>query len=466
MTNPHPTAATGIDIAASAGSVVLLIQQGQVDDGLRLLQQVRQAERPIVQEALDRYVAAEAMPQLNAHALAGRLEAADRPIVDRLRQALGPPRMPDVSHQQGGPNELVGLTDAQKYDVYASTVTTRGTDTARDDLQRHNHSVLLGLRRETSTLASPGGGRAGTGVYDDQIVVLTRAADGEKRIFIASRASTEPTAQYSHQAGSNGNRAIAGPPHLETRRLAPAPGYEDVHPRAIQGEDVDGDTMRDLGRLAEGTFELQLARHQNPASAGTRVALRPSNAQLAPDRRRGLVERDTNGDGLFTAADPERLQDLNPTFKIHSGSRQNTDSAGCQTVHPDDYLDFVSAVQSNPAQEFFPYVLTSTHDGEVRDAAAGRAGPPADETRPVEPGGDRQNHTSVTPQPFGDEGLNRYLAAVMSGNAALADRIALGFSPRSTDPPVQGPVEARNDGDEATSQRQQAAQARAPDMQV
>src|SRR5690606_9573687 len=124
-----------------------------------------------------------------------------------------------------------------------------------------------------------------------------------------------------------------------------------------------------------------LARHENPASARTRIALRPSDGQLTPERSRGLVERDTNGDGLFTAADPNGVQNLNPTFKIHSGSRQNTDSAGCQTIHPDDYLDFINLVRSNPDQELFQYVLTSTHDGSVQELGGPRNAPPQVELR-------------------------------------------------------------------------------------
>lgn len=495
MNNPHQTTPTDIEIAASARRVITLIQEGQVDGALVLLQRTREAERPVVQEALDRYVAAGAMPQIWAHALAGRLDAADGPVLERLQQATAFPRMPEVSHRPDGPNELAGLSAAQTYDIYASMVETRGNDAARTDLQRTDYSVLLGLRRETSALASPGG-NAGTGVYDDQIIVLMRTAGGEKRTFIADRASTEPTAQYSHHAGSDGRRAFAGERAVESRRIAPAPGYEDVRRRAIQGVDANNDTMRDLGRLADGTFEMQLAEHQNPPSAGTQDALRPSPDQLAPHRIVGLVQRDTNGDGYFNDEDPHGVQNLNETFKIHSGSRSNTDSAGCQTIHPDHYLAFIGAVTSSRQQTRWQYVLTSTRDELARELEVERYGPregaqpgEAPPQRGNEPGhvpaiprgdGPRldsqelqrieqrrnpQGHEAATAGPFNDPRLNHYYAAVMGGNAALADRIALGFASRLQEPGAQRPDGAHSGVDEV-AQDEQAARVQAPGLQV
>src|SRR5690606_4517239 len=107
----------------------------------------------------------------------------------------------------------------------------------------------------------------------------------------------------------------------------------------------------------------------------------------------GMVQRDTNADGYFTAVDPHGAQDLNPTFKIHSGSRNNTDSAGCQTIHPDDYRAFIDAAQSNPRQTRWQYVLTSTQRGLFHNVEVGgdRLQPAAQpEAPPVERPADRQ----------------------------------------------------------------------------
>ena len=436
MTNPHPTEPTAIDIRASAGRVIAQVQQGRLVQAFESLAHAREGQRTVVQEALDRYVVAGVRDEVAALARDRSHPAGHAQSVERLTQALGPPRIPDYSHLADSPNELVGLTAAQKYAIYASMVEVRGNDAAREDLRRDGHSVLLALRRETSTLASPGQGRTGKGVYDDQVVVLTRTGDGEDRIFLTGRASTEPTAQYSHRAGSDGNR-LFGDGGIERRRIARAPGYEDVVWRRIEGEDVNRDTIRDLGRLAEGTIEMHLARHNNPAAARTDTAFRPSPEQLRPERIGGMVQRDTNADGYFTAADPNGIQDLNRTFKIHSGSRNNTDSAGCQTIHPDDYRAFIDAAQSNPRQTRWQYVLTSTQGGLFHNVEVGgdRAQPEAQpEAPPVERPADRQGSATQPSGPFDDPGLNRYYEAVIAGDSAMATRIALGFSFRAPEP--------------------------------
>ncbi len=497
MTNPYPTDPTRIDIVASAGRVTELIRNGHVEEGLRLHEQIGEAERPVVREAMDRYVAAEALQHVWERALGGELDPELRPTLSRLQQALGPPRMPDYSHVPGEPNELAGLTEAQIHDVYASVVHTRGNDAARQELQQEGRSVLLGLRRENSTLASREGGREGTGVYDDQVIVLSRTSEGENRVFITARASTEPTAQYSHHAGSDGDRDFAGG-GKERRRIAPAAGYEEIRPRAINGEDVNGDTLWDIGRLAEGTNEMMIAEHRNPASAGTRQAFRPSPEQLTSDRRAGGVQRDTNGDGYFNDADVNGIQDLNESFKIHSGSRSNTDSAGCQTIHPEDYLRFIRAATNNPQQTRWQYVLTSTHDGLAREAVVvGNAAADGAEAREArEHGGNPHDSVPATPAshghrpetghperagqrgdrpdpmpaslgPFNDEGLNRYYAALMGGDAPLADRIALGFASRFPDFAQPRPDEARAKMDEGPAQqREEAVHAHLPGLQA
>lgn len=431
MTNPHTP--TDIDIRASADHVIDRLQAGQYVEAIRLLEGARVNERLVVQEALDRYVASGAGSGLDRLGVVESLTTEDLRVVQRLQAATGAPRLPSHGRSHGEVDEFTGLTEAQTYDVYASMAEVRGAQTAKDALGLDHHSVLLGLRRETPTWASGDGlGRAGTGVYDDRIVVLTRDS-GQRSVFVADRASTEPTAQYSHHAGSNGQRAFSGRgAGEETRVLAARPGYEGVtRPRKIEGEDVNGDTMRDLGRLAEGTIELIAARHGNPARAGTNDAFRPSQAYLDSDQGLGGVQRDTNGDGYFTSADENGVQNVNPTFKIHSGSRNNTDSAGCQTIHPDDYQDFISAAKSNPAQTRWLYVLTSTEGGLFHNVEIGREVMPA-EPPPVraQPQGERQGNAHPQPVegPFEDPGLNRYYAAVLAGDGKLANRIAWGFA--------------------------------------
>ena len=482
MNNPNSTDPTPMDIRAEADRVVDLLAQGRIDEGIDLLDETRRNERLVVQEALDRYVLAGSRDVISQPSLYQHASADVAPTILRLHAAGLPPRMPAHGLREGETNEFLGLTAAQEYDVYASIAAVRGTNVVADELARNNNGVILGLRRETPSWASGNGdGRAGTGVYDDRIVVLLRGANGERSVFAAHRASTEPTAQYDHHARLVGDAAN--------------PVYQGVtRHRPIQGQDVDGDGVRDLGRMADGTFELEIALHNNPASAGTDAALRPSRRAMDAGLGVGLIQRDTNGDGFFNGNDPNGVQDLNPTFKIHSGSRQNTDSAGCQTIHPDDYLGFINAVQTNQDQDFFKYVLASTHDGAVRDLDTRRDASPDDvglpeareqpgnhrgpvpavrgandpldgrEVQRVEPGGNRQGHVPATPGPFDDPGLNRYYAAIMGGDAALADRIALGFGTRFPEPDLQHLGDSRAGVDDATTQREQAARSHVPGL--
>lgn len=420
MTNPHRTDTTDIDIRAIADRVIEQVRQGQHVQALRLLESERASERPVVQEALDRYVYAGARRDIDEARHSGALQAPEfAPVLERLGQAGQPPRIPDYNGRDiDEPNELVGLTSVQKFDVYASMVEARGSQAAIDALQ-NEESVLLGLRKETSTVASMGeSGARGTGIYDDQILVLRKQASGERHLFIADRASTEPTAQYDE--------------HAQPRPGREATRYADVAWRRGEGEDVNRDGIDDLGRLAEGTIEMMTAEHANPRLARTTDAFRPSEEQSRAPRDARRVQRDSNGDGWFTENDVNGVQDLNPSFKIHSGSRGNTDSAGCQTIHPEDYLAFNNAARANPHQDRWQYVLTSTEGGLFHDVNRGdqqgmvprQAVPDHGRNVPVEDQYERQPLDAAS----GDSSLDRYIAAVMSGDSASADRAALEFS--------------------------------------
>lgn len=357
------------DIRASADAVVALFQQDRVRDAIELLGRLRQDESQVIQEALDRYVAADCGRYLDAFA-ASFTDDADQALrqgLQRLDAARHEPRFPaDV--------EMGRLaSDAQRYDVYASIIVTRGSRAAQDALAR-NERVILGLRQENSTLATTtranpderrlddprtaniDESRLGTGVYDDRLVVLWKDAQGVRHLHPVERANTEPTAQYD---------AHARPGH----RRAGTP-FGSVDWRRAEGEDVNADRVDDLGRLADGTFEMRRTTHPNPLTGRPEFSLRPTADEVSPARREGRVERDTNADGWFTHADVNGAQALNNTFKIHRGSRANTDSAGCQTIHADDYPDFIAAATGNPDQTRWQYVLTSTTPGMWRNVNA------------------------------------------------------------------------------------------------
>lgn len=454
---------TEIDIRAEADRVIALLQQRRGREGLELLNQVREGQSPVVQESLDRFVAAGAAEQLQRLRQAGGVDLAQvgiMPSLHRLAEAGAThPRFPSDA-------ERSALTsDAQRYDVYASIVATRGNLAAQEAMAQRGQRVILGLRQENSTLDAATGAfpsvargdhratrhvdesRLGTGVYDDRIVVLWKDAEGRRRLEEADKANTEPTAQYDHHAGSNGRRPFSGG-GTETRQVDPSPGFEHVaRTKKIEGEDVDGDSYRDLGRLAAGTFEMQRTTH--PVRGNPRdFAMRPTQEQVQ-DNGTGLVERDTNGDGWFTQDDVGRVQDLNASFKIHRGSTGNTDSAGCQTIHPDDYQDFIGAVRGNPQQTRWQYVLTATSPGMFRGVnqqqgveqqGVGQQDQPQAPQPPREPPGptappqrERDHdapapHAVRQPGPFSDPFLNQAYAAALGGDDAALGRVAHAFT--------------------------------------
>ena len=322
----QPAMSRPVDNAATASTVADLFRAGRSGEAVATLEAARQGQPQAVQDALDRMVSTRLRSSLDPSPSLGAqtLYATPAEIGSTIRRindaGSNPPSMPDTAT----------LSDQQKYDVYSSIVETRGTQAARDSLDAGDR-VILGLRAETSTLANKG-----QGVYDDRLVVLARDADGGVHVNEFDRASTEPTAQYDGNQKTN----------------------PDVTFRRAEGDDLTGDGVPELGRLAQGTTELIQTTHANPRSAGTSFSLRPSAAAVAEGA--GRVERDSNHDGLFNADDVGGVVDLNNTFKIHSGSRTNTDSAGCTTLHPDDFRTFQGAVKADAAQTSWQYVLTTT----------------------------------------------------------------------------------------------------------
>ncbi len=451
-----------LDIKAEADRVIALLQQQRAREGLELLSQLREGRPRVVQESLDRFVAAGAAEQLQRLRQPGGAHH-DPVMLRHLADAMSShPRFPLA-------DEMTALSsDVQRYDVYASIVASRGNAAAQDAMDQRGQRVILGLRQEDPTwvaatraipdvprpdlLTTPDvdESRLGTGVYDDRIVVLWKDANGSRQMHEVPKANTEPTAQYDHHAGNDRRhpRPFSGG-GVEAREVPASAGFGHIGERKkIEGEDVNGDTYRDLGRLAAGTIEMQRATH--PRGNHQEFALRPSGAQV--DRGAGLVQRDTNGDGRFTQDDINGVQDLNNSFKIHRGSSDNTDSAGCQTIHTGDYPRFIEVVQANPQQTRWQYVLTATSPAMFRDVVGGpveaqqnqqrapqppreQPGPPAAPHRedrhgpPVGPHRERAHgahdpQANLEPGPFSDPLLNQAYAAALRGDDAGLDRIA------------------------------------------
>ncbi|KRD74796.1 XVIPCD domain-containing protein [Lysobacter sp. Root983] len=341
------------DINASAEQVAILFNQGRGVDAVARLDALRRDQPPVVQEALDRYVATRAAGPITALYGMTLLPMPGMSAVTPPREDLGrllaaghtAPRFPED-------RETARLSQAQQYDVYASVIGVRGDQAARDALGTQDR-VILGMRNDTRSTANRGAGE-----YDDRIVVVWKDAKGGRHAREFNHSNTEPSAQYDHHAGSDGTRLIAESGGQVAPRLARSPGYENVDRRKIEGEDVNNDRVRDLGRLAEGTTEMKADTHPTyGANPGEEFALRPTAAAVAAGQNR--VQRDTNADGWFNARDVNGRQDLNDTFKIHRGGSANTDSAGCQTIGGGEYDAFITAAGGNPRQTRWQYVLTS-----------------------------------------------------------------------------------------------------------
>jgi hypothetical protein len=388
--NPPP-----FDISASADRVVALLNANQGVEAMRLLEQQREQQPQTIQESLDRMVAArggESLTRMRGEMARVPDQAGEPDLVraaaslDRLNTAVGPPRFPTET-------DVAALTATQRYDVYASIIETRGNDAARQSL-RDGDRVILGMRQENSTVDSatrdpPGQvaadnpntpvdeSRRGTGVYDDRVVVLGRrtpAGGGDPEVWQFNHSNTEPTAQYDA--------------HAQPRdRQEP---YTHVQRRRVEGEDVNGDGVRDLGRLREGTVEMLATTHPRPGGGRDDFSLRPTPEAVAAAPQG--VQRDTNADGRFDGNDVNGLQPLNNTFKIPRGSLGNTDSAGCQTIRGADYDGFVDAVRGNPGQTRWQYVLTETAPAPVQvqgqqqgqPEAPPQEGPPRERQAPIE----------------------------------------------------------------------------------
>lgn len=238
---------------------------------------------------------------------------------------LLPPAMP----------QLPFFSPRLAYSFCASLVEERSSDTARRALDR-GLPLLLGLRKETSTLANKG-----RGVYDDYIAVLNgRGGRRSARFFPAC---TEPGAQYSARAATHVN--AKGKSTVVDAR------YAAVRFKKNEGADVNGDGIAELGRLIEGTYVFT---EKTGGFLGNR-AFKATADQT--------VERDTDGDGSFDRNDAKRIdtRTAGRSLYIHRGGNDNTAdtntwSAGCQTIPGNVYNDFLATI-GHPAS--FCYVLVN-----------------------------------------------------------------------------------------------------------
>lgn len=193
---------------------------------------------------------------------------------------------------------------------YAAAIEVNGDKQARADLAA-GRKVVVALRSDTNTTANGGHGR-----YDDMMAVVWK--DGSGTVHLREfEGNTEPSSQYRYDG-----------------------------PKAARGSftDMNGDKKYDLGRLRTGNYRYV---QQDGRFAGN-TFFRATRTQV--------VERDTNQDGRFDGGDRNRIDHSGArrAMLIHQGGRNNTWSAGCQTIRSADFDAFVRALGG---QNSFSYVL-------------------------------------------------------------------------------------------------------------
>jgi hypothetical protein len=214
-----------------------------------------------------------------------------------------------VRIQAGSLPNTEGLSESQKYALYATQLRKFGNAQARADLEA-GRKVVLSIRQNTNVRANQG-----KGVYDDRMAMLWVDRLGNKRAQ-EFRANTEPSGQYEHR----------GP-----------------YARKTMGQDVNGDGRRDLGRLTDGSYRY----------SGKGIFLRSAALWSTQDQK---VSRDTNHNGRFDESRTYGRDDY--AMYIHAGGSDNTWSAGCQTLPPDEHARFFSCLGN---QNNLSYVLVNVN---------------------------------------------------------------------------------------------------------
>ncbi len=239
------------------------------------------------------------------------------------------------------------ITPMLTYSYYASLADAFG-DTAVQSELAGGQLLLVGVRNSASTLVNKG-----LGAYDDAIVVVK--GQGVGRTAVAFPACTEPGAQYAE-------RAKLKPKGKPDERLDDR--YAGVKRAShAEGVNVNGDDFLDAGRLVAGTYQYTEKSGGHLGARAFRVGSRIQKGKksIFTSGPNQVAERDTDGDGFFTNADPLRIDPTGAgtTMYIHQGGADNiasvnTWSAGCQTIPKNRYTTFLGHI---PVNATFHYVL-------------------------------------------------------------------------------------------------------------
>lgn len=239
--------------------------------------------------------------------------------------ALNQLRAHGYSHVMGGPSDklengkmpnTIGMTDAERADVYVPNFERNASPEARDAFNR-GEPVIMAIRHDTPLQANNE-----RGVYDDRYVVLQKGPDGSvsAKEFDGSQ---DPNTQYG-----DGMRDRHGlPPNKDTGEVGP---YAERNPGYGPGKGGYAPPSVDAySRVADGTIKMQTG---------------PKADHLYPENGDYMIEGDINGDGMFN--DGYTRKAGNNGFQLHAGKEDysHTGSGGCLTLPPHQWGAFKDAI--------------------------------------------------------------------------------------------------------------------------
>jgi hypothetical protein len=188
------------------------------------------------------------------------------------------------------------MSEAQKFEHYKAMIERSG------GTFNPNGPNVIGVRTPTN-------GKGNGGAYDDTMAVIWRDKQGGMHVR-EFRGNTEPNGTYEGR----------------------------------MGQDVNGDGSRDQGRMRTGHYQF------------TATTFKGNNAlRMIGDSR---VDRDTNHDGVF-GNDGGAASGGGASMLFHGGGANSTNSAGCQTLPPGEFDQFMSTLREAGGTSNVRYTLTN-----------------------------------------------------------------------------------------------------------
>jgi len=264
-----------------------------------------------------------------------------------------------------------GLSEERIYDIYAEYVEKYGNQLAKDAL-KNGEQVIVGLRIETNVRAN-----RGRGIYDDRLAIIRQEKPKQQAVarhgctpyrkpasFIKRgadfTANTEPSAFYEEpvmQVKQIKSKKTGKMIQVKVADKIIGPDGQEIisHPKKKwDGQDVNKDGRRDLGRLIPGTYKF----YNNGQLFHNAAHLRGLGMQS--------VERDVNHDGAFTQDDVwhtdkgdtiiQTSDNLGILFHIGNKDSTGTGSSACQSLPPIEHARFFNTLKR---QHLYYYVLVT-----------------------------------------------------------------------------------------------------------